>query len=559
MSILRIQQLTLADGKALHLSAGSIVVFVGPNNSGKSAALKAVSSLVGGPEQQQKSALRAAALELGATVDELLQYMKPYRQSHNEGYYLTDKGSFPASLFSTYWAGHGVGPLAPAMISLLSTEARLSDCQPPTNIDLATDQPKHPFQRMLADRILENETSAIVRKAFGADLVIDRGAGGVIPAYIGQRPILEPPEERIDLSYALKVRSLAKLSEQGDGVRSFVSIIARALTEARPILIIDEPEAFLHPPQARLVARELASRGHARQTFIATHSSDVLQGLLSSENTSRISVVRLTRSNENATAISLDAEQIQELWKDPILRFSNILDGLFHRGVVITESDADCRFYEALLDIEAASEASADLHFAYSGGKDRIHVVVKALVNLGLPVAIVVDFDALNDEAVLRRIYEAAGGEWSSIEADWSTVKAAIESRSAFLGADEFSKEVRAQLGSCKPGEPVPRDVLQRVRKLTRQASPWDHCKSVGLAAVSSGAPNQAALRLIESLKLVGVFVVPVGEMEGFKRSIGGHGPRWVEEVMKCDLKADPELAFARCFAREILTYFPRL
>ena len=46
---------------------------------------------------------------------------------------------------------------------------------------------------------------------------------------------------------------------------------------------------------------------------------------------------------------------------------------------------------------------------------------------------------------------------------------------------------------------------------------------------------------------------MPVGEMEGFCKSIGGHGPRWVQEVLENrDLADDPELETARRFVHEI-------
>jgi hypothetical protein len=43
-------------------------------------------------------------------------------------------------------------------------------------------------------------------------------------------------------------------------------------------------------------------------------------------------------------------------------------------------------------------------------------------------------------------------------------------------------------------------------------------------------------------LRAAGLHVVEVGELEGFVRTVGGHGPRWVNEVLKRDLASDPEL-----------------
>jgi hypothetical protein len=70
---------------------------------------------------------------------------------------------------------------------------------------------------------------------------------------------------------------------------------------------------------------------------------------------------------------------------------------------------------------------------------------------------------------------------------------------------------------------------------------------------VPSGNPTLAFERLIKSLMNYGIFVVQVGELEHFARSVGNHGPRWVNEVLKKDLKADPELEDARKFVASIL------
>lgn len=44
---------------------------------------------------------------------------------------------------------------------------------------------------------------------------------------------------------------LGKIEEQGDGFRSLVGIILGLLFSKGRIVLLDEPEAFLHPAQAR--------------------------------------------------------------------------------------------------------------------------------------------------------------------------------------------------------------------------------------------------------------------------------------------------------------------
>ena len=49
------------------------------------------------------------------------------------------------------------------------------------------------------------------------------------------------------------------------------------------------------------------------------------------------------------------------------------------------------------------------------------------------------------------------------------------------------------------------------------------------------------------------MWIVPVGELEGFCPSLGGHGPGWVQQVIEeKDLADDPELEEARDFVSRI-------
>ena len=406
---------------------------------------------------------------------------------------------------------------------------------------------------MYRDSLLEEKASAVVKKAFKRDLVIHRSAGQEIPAYVGERPTLTDGEERISLSYVQKLERLDRLEVQGDGIRSFVSIIGRVITEERPMQSIDEPEAFLHPPQARLIAEEIASCSAGRQTFIATHSSNVLQGLLSHAR-DRVSIVRLTR-NGQSKANYLSNADVSTLWKEPILRFSNVLDGLFHEGVIVTEADADCRFYESFASTIVPSSDLPDIHDTYSGGKDRIAILVNSLSALRVPVASIVDFDVLNNDIPLRNIVEAHGGNWSLISADWSIVKKSVESSGAFVDGNRFRTEVEILVKSYGENSVVPKEVTREIKKLARNASPWDRAKDSGLAGITPGQATVTANRLLDILANIGIFVIPVGEMEGFCRSISGHGPRWVEELLKRDIVTDPELETARNFTCRVVAW----
>lgn len=78
--------------------------------------------------------------------------------------------------------------------------------------------------------------------------------------------------------------------------------------------------------------------------------------------------------------------------------------------------------------------------------------------------------------------------------------------------------------------------------------------KRAGRAALPVGQTVKHYDELIEQCASVGLWVVPVGELEGFCRSVeGGHGPSFVAKVLEeRSLEEDPELEEARDFISAI-------
>jgi hypothetical protein len=255
----------------------------------------------------------------------------------------------------------------------------------PTTIDRRSGQPPtHPIHLLQVNETLAAKASKLFRKAFGADLIVDSTPSSSAHLLCGTAPIRGPGEDRLSTTYLTKLSRIPLLMKQGDGMRSFAGVMLHLIAGHENILLIDEPEAFLHPPQARLLGKTLVeSKRSDCQLVIATHSSDLVRGMLDVLNDD-VCIVRVRRDGATNVARPLDAKQVRELWGDPLLRYSNILDGLFHERTVVCESDADCRFYSAVIDAmsdKGGEDArQPDILFTHVGGKDRIPVAVRALM-----------------------------------------------------------------------------------------------------------------------------------------------------------------------------------
>ena len=378
-------------------------------------------------------------------------------------------------------------------------------------------------------------------------MVLNRHAGSSLPIHVGEAPPAThgagaPPRE-----YLEALSALPRLDQQGDGMKSFLGLMLYILTSVYPIVLVDEPEAFLHPPQARLLGRMLGDeKSRETQVFLATHDSDVLRGLLDS-SAEDVTIVRLVREGDVNRTAQLDPEKVKDLWKDPLLRYSNILDGLFHEAVVLCEGDADCRFYASVLDAAEAGEGvvkTPDLLFTHCGGKARMPTVVKALRAVSVPVRVVADFDVLREKQPLKRIVESLGGDWSRIEGDWQVVKSALDSQTRAPSTGYVKEELVKVLNGVETST-LHKEDAERIRQLVKPDSGWDRTKRAGKSAVPPGDAMARLGTLTEALRAIGLFVVEVGELEGFVPEVGGHGPAWVNEVHERGLHSDESASAA--------------
>ena len=250
----------------------------------------------------------------------------------------------------------------------------------------------------------------------------------------------------------------------------------------------------------------------------------------------------------------LDKELVRKISVDPLMNYSSVMSGVFHERVIICESDADCMFYSSILDLpEISGGRKPDVLFVHAGGKDRIATLAKTLVELGVPVDVIVDIDVIRETNSFRCIVESLGHDSDNVVLPAGKVKKAIEQRKPGLNASEMKKEIEGILDRMPQNGEFPKDLRSKIEALFRRASPWDAVKNAGESAIPPGEATKDFQELKDICKQNGLWIVTVGELEGFCKSIGGHGPRWVQQVIEeKDLATDSELQDARDFVCEL-------
>jgi hypothetical protein len=288
-----------------------------------------------------------------------------------------------------------------------------------------------------------------------------------------------------------------------------------------------------------------------RQLFLATHSEDFLKGLLDA-NIPKLKIVRIQREGQINKVSVLNSTDIKEIWEDSLLRHSNVLSGLFHSKVVICESDSDCRFFSAILSAQYDNigEVSPDILFIHCGGKHRIPTAIKALKKLNVPITVISDFDVLNDINPIKAIFEDLGGDWSEVASDWQIVKKEIEQKRPEFLTSDLKSELEEIVNSTTE-RIFPKAKVSEIKRALKKASAWTEAKELGKAYIPSGNATQSFEKIQLKFKEKGFYILEVGELECFVKSIGNHGPKWVSEVLTKDIKTDPELETARKFVKE--------
>ncbi|MEN0083165.1 MAG: AAA family ATPase [Leifsonia sp.] len=530
--------MTASDGTTVAIPESGVVVFVGPNNAGKSQSLKDLIGHVRNGPTYGGTTISAVTTSKAGSHGEAAEWASAHlprvKREGVERMLVPGWGEVAATDFGQQWVGGGPGlsVLTDAMMLYADGTTRLTAGNAQPSLDFRIGHPVHPIQRAYKEPALEREFSGVGESAFGMEVVVDRYSGSVIPLRVGKRPDFEHIDGLPTQAYLEALSAVPQLEQQGDGVKSFLGLMIQLIGGNHEAILVDEPEAFLHPPQARLLGRLLAQRASGQQVFLATHSAAILQGVL--EAGTAVTIIRLTREGGVNRAAVLDDSALQELWADPLLRYSDVLDGLFYDAVILCESDSDCRYYAAVRDRLFPEGEGAhrrlELLFAHCGGKARLSVVIRALRAVQVPVVVIADFDVLRIESDVQRAAQALGCDWDRLASKRKMLADALTSESKPLRKTAVRDALNARMDEA--AEVLGPSDIDALRSILKVETGWDKVKRAGLSAVPQGPAYAAAEELLHELQNDGLLVVPVGELERFVPAVSGHGPAWVNEVL---------------------------
>jgi hypothetical protein len=149
--------------------------------------------------------------------------------------------------------------------------------------------------------------------------------------------------------------------------------------------------------------------------------------------------------------------------------------------------------------------------------------LAEALRALDVRVDVIADIDIIQEESALERLVKALGGDWEAVATNARRLKIAIEQRRPGLTSEEVTRQIRAILDRAPlhGTTEFPRNLRSEIEGIFRKASPWEAIKDAGSTAIPSGQPTNHFEQLQATCNSHGLLIVPVGELEGFRKSEG--------------------------------------
>jgi predicted ATPase len=506
-----------ASEEPLNLSVTPITVFVGPNNSGKSKALRELHHFCREGRLDARGVIIEEALLKDIEEDNFYKKLSHLEKEPNENESLPEGNMIVGNYQERVQIRKESLTQAVGQVNnghfrewfcqwflkfntlLLDGQGRMQLVREQTGGNLQS-PPHNSLSALFRDDEKRREVRRIVNDAFGLYFVIDPTDLGKLKVRFSEEAPKNDMEERGVHAEAVEFHSKAKkIEELSDGVKAFTGIVLELVAGDPMVLLVDEPEAFLHPSLSYKLGKEVSitASEQNKNIFVSTHSSNFIMGCVQSGVP--INIVRLTYSQGSATARLLPNEKLLQLMRNPLLRSTGVVDGLFYETVIVTESDADRAFYqevnERLLKY-CPQKGISNCLFINAQNKQTVYQIIKPLRELGIPAIAIVDIDILKE----------GGQVWSN-----------------FLGSGFVPQISQAPLGSIRQA------IKQKFADLS-----IDMKKQGGISSLPSDE-KEAAQNLLGQLEEYGLFVVPNGELESWLKELeaSGHGPKWLVEVFE--------------------------
>jgi AAA15 family ATPase/GTPase len=521
---MEIESITLKNDQTIEL--GKISILVGANNVGKSQTLRDIQQRMQSGLPSKFVLLKEIKFRKPATFEDLFSNLSVSDSQHSIGQKrivginnnMTGQDSFEINFEHSKrqfedqpnldWV---LGNISKFKVSHLDSSSRLNLIKTTSSFNPDIEDPANILQNLFVKKENEELLKKAFSEAFGMEVMLDYSGLKDFCLRVAKKFPVIPEDPR--KAYPI-TKEFNKIDNQGDGFRSFVGIVLSLLFSKDRIVLLDEPEAFLHPAQSRYLGKWIADNSDklSGQIIISTHNSNFLSGLLQSDK--RVDIFRLNRNDDNTTFKLIPPDATENLTKSPMLSSQRVLEAIFHKAVIVCEADADRIVYQT---VSTLHQNNQEILFVYSHNKQTLKDVASLLIATQIPVGVISDIDLLNDETDFKNLFRAVTQTEATPEllAKRKAIADSVDNSSEQQALENLQKniaEFNEQLTNNEHTYGGAKGALNRIRK---ESSKWIFPKKKGIEGFDTEI-RPKVLELIDELNEQNIFIIPVGELEGW-------------------------------------------
>lgn len=530
-----IQKITFKDGTIIELKKDDIVIFVGANNVGKSRTLKDIKDDIINESKNKKIISDIEYKADNMTEKSIRNYFeKNFKKDmyNNYSVQLDYNNTYCFNEDNFQNIRNNEKNFFKVFFTMLSTENRLNITLPILYNNI------NDYFRLNIMNSLESSDEKINRlnnfliRDFGKAIDVDQDSTQNTFSKMYKMGIEDEIRETINSTRRLanrKLKELENLHEQGDGIRSAVAILAALIVNEHSLFLIDEPEAFLHPPQARLLGNNIVELSESKQFFVATHNIDLIRGILE-KNSSRVKIIKINRDNNNNTIFELNNQDIEKIANDRNLKYTNILNGLFYSKVILCENESDCKFYSAILENLNENLFQNSL-FCAVGGKDQFKVIIPLLKSLKIDYTVIADIDLINNIDKLKQLLNAIEkNKYDKIQKIHKRFLDEFQNKNDSLVKKQST--IKEEINNLFTKEEYMSDeTARKIKGVLKNINSLKLLKTGGRDILPQGSCVSDFNEIEKYLNLNNIYILDCGEIERLIPEIDLHGNAWVEGV----------------------------
>lgn len=531
-----IEKIVFNDDTEIDFGTDDIVLLVGANNVGKSRTLKDIKDDLIDSSKPKKIVKEVAYYSSDFTDESIKSYFEKNFIKDSIGNYnvLIDDNCYQYYDKYNLKSTSDNRDFYKVLFSFLSTESRLN-LSKSIMFNSSVDN-----NNLIIMKALETNSHNIkmlnnyLSLKFGKSIEIcdEYSNGTIIKKYkIGNQNDIDEAISTDRRTAMKKMEDMEDLQDQGDGIRSAVAVLASLIVNDHSLFLIDEPESFLHPPQARLLGKNIVELSRGKQCFISTHSIDFIKGVLEA-GSSRVKIIKIDRSeNENSFKL-IESDSVSEIANDRNLKYTNILDGLFYERLVLCENESDCKFYSAILENLDQSKYQNTL-FCAVGGKDQFKKVIPLLIKLSIQYAVIADIDLISNKNYLKQLVNSIKYDcYSEIEKCHSEFMDLFNE--GMYPQVKTQETIKNEINDLFDSEKyMSDDIATKIKAVLKNISGFKVLKRGGKHFLPAGECTKKFGEIRDFLDNNHIFILECGEIERLVPEVNGHGNAWVEKTFE--------------------------